>query len=132
MKKIIILFAVTNLLGLFSCKKQDIQDTTLTTSATEATVGQSVLLQVSTTKNAVSWTVTPTISALKQFTITTQKTNSIIFTQPGVYSIGVRARDILYDSARHQNIDSCWHNGGGDRGGCTRGKDSASVSIKVS
>ena len=131
MKKSIILYGIISLAIIVSCKKTNTMDTVITASTTLATVGQTVSLQVSTNKNAVSWSVTPAASAIKQFSITNQKTNTISFTQPGVYLIGVRARDIVYDSSRHQNIDSCWHNGGGDHGGCTHGKDSSSVSIKV-
>lgn len=130
MKKCILLLAFAGTV-IVSCKKSDTIDTVVTASTTQATVGQVVNLQVSTSMNAVSWTVTPAASAVKQFTITNQKTNSISFTQAGTYIIGVRARNIAFDSTRTHNIDSCWHNGGGDRGGCTHGKDSSSIAIKV-
>ena len=126
-----ILFCIVLSFVIVSCKKTETTDTIITASTSQANVGQTVIFQVTTNKNAVSWTVSPSTTAVKQFSITNQKTNSIIFSQPGVYLIGVRARDISYDSTRHQNIDSCWHNGGGDRGGCIHGKDSSSVSIKV-
>jgi hypothetical protein len=45
--------------------------------------------------------------------------------------VGVRARNIDYDSARHQDLDSCWRVGGGNRGNCTHGKDSANIIITV-
>lgn len=132
MKRIISAASVA-LIALASCKKSDstATDTTITASTTSATVGQTVTLQVSTSKTAVNWTVTPSANATTQYGITTSKTNTVSFSQPGTYIIGVRARNIAYDSAHHQNLDSCWHHGGGDEGHCTKGLDSASVSIKV-
>lgn len=132
MKKKFLLTAIITSTIFIACKKtENSSNTTLTASATQVAAGQSVTLNVSTDKNAVSWTVTPSASVTKQFTITTQKINTVSFRLAGTYVVGVRARDISYDSTRHQNLDSCWHNGGGDRGGCTKGKDSSSVSIKV-
>ena len=103
----------------------------LTASTTQAVVGQTVSVQLSADKVASSWSVTPSTSVAKTYSITTSKVNYFTFGQPGVYVVGVRARDIAYDSTHHQNLDSCWYHGGGDRGNCTRGKDSASVVIKV-
>ena len=60
-----------------------------------------------------------------------KKINYFTFSTAGQYTIGVRTRDIAYDSTRHQSLDSCWRNGGGDRGGCKRGVDSASVTVTV-
>jgi hypothetical protein len=105
---------------------------TITASATTVVVGQTVALQVNTGSNAVNWSVTPSATAVMQYTITDKKTNTVSFTQPGTYTLGVRARNINYDPFKHQDLDSCWHSGGGDRGNCRHGIDSASVSIEVS
>jgi plastocyanin len=131
--KRIISVCVVSAAVLLACKKtgSTVNDTTLTASTTEAAVGQTVTLQVTTSKNAVSWTANPSASALIQNEISVQKTNTVSFTQPGTYIIGVRARNIAFDSAHHNNLDSCWHHGGGDEGHCTKGLDSASVTIKV-
>ena len=122
-----LIFALSGFIG---CKKDNGLNTVITASTTQTTVGQTVSLQVTTSMNAVSWTVTPFTTAITQYSITDQKTNTVTFTQPGVYTVGVRARDIAFDAA-HQKLDSCWHHGGGDHGTCMHGRDSSSVSIKV-
>ncbi len=128
-----ILSAVMAASIFLSCSKSNTADdaTTITASTTQAAVGQTVALTVTTPSNAVSWTVTPTAAATTQYTITTSKSNTVSFAQPGFYTVGVRARHIEYDSTRHQNLDSCWHHGGGDGGHCVHGLDSASVVISV-
>ena len=119
--------------SLAACQKSNdaANLTTLTASTTNASVGQTVTVSLTSGKTASSWTVTPSASVSKTYSITTSKVNFITFNQAGTYTIGVRVRDIDYDSTRHQNLDSCWHHGGGDAGGCRHGIDSASVSIKV-
>ena len=133
MKSKAMIISALSILGLAACQKANDAGTatTLTASTTEAVVGQTVTVQLSTDKVASSWTVTPSATAAKTYAITTSKTNYVTFSQAGTYVVGVRARDIEYDSTRHQSLDSCWHHGGGDRGNCTKGQDSASVVISV-
>jgi hypothetical protein len=120
-------------ISLAACQKSNdnATQTTLTASTTQASVGQTVTVQLNSSRNASSWTVTPSVSVAKTYSITTSKTNYFTFNSAGTYTIGVRVRDIDYDSTHHQDLDSCWHHGGGDAGGCRHGVDSASVSIKV-
>jgi hypothetical protein len=133
MKKFLLISAVITMVSYISCTKADTAatDTSITASTTTASVGQTVSLQVTTPANAVSWTVTPSATAVTQYSITVEKNNTVSFTQAGTYLVGVRARNINYDSTRHQDLDSCWHHGNGDMGNCTKGKDSASVIIYV-
>ena len=130
MKKVAAVYLFVVLIFV-SCSKDNVDKVSLTPSTTVASVGQTISVTANTNTNAVSWTVTPTTSVSKQFAITTQKINYFTFSKAGQYSIGVRARDIAYDSTRNQSLDSCWRTGGGDRGGCKRGVDSASVTITV-
>ena len=131
MKKVFLINAICLATTLLSCNKATQYQVSLTPSTTVAKVGQTISVTLSTNANASNWTVTPSAAASKQFAITTQKINYFTFSSAGQYTIGVRTRDIAYDSTRHQSLDSCWRNGGGDRGGCKRGVDSASVSITV-
>ena len=131
MKRITLINAVFFVVTLLSCSKANQDQVTLTPSTTVASVGQTISVTLSANANASSWTVTPSAAAAKQFAITTQKINYFTFSSPGQYLIGVRTRDIAFDSTRHQSLDSCWRNGGGERGGCKRGLDSASVSVTV-
>jgi hypothetical protein len=131
MKKITTLNALLIFLTIMSCNKANVDQVSLTPSTTVASVGQTISVTVITNTNAVSWSVTPSAAVNKQYAVTTQKVNYFTFSSAGKYSIGVRARDIAYDSTRHQSLDSCWRTGGGDRGGCKRGVDSASVTITV-
>ena len=131
MKKVSAIYAVIFLFTIISCKKASQDLVTLTPSTTLASVGETISITVSSNANAVSWTVTPAAAVTKTFGITTQKVNYFSFSTPGSYTVGVRARSIDYDSTRHQSLDSCWRNGGGDRGGCRHGIDSASVIITV-
>lgn len=131
MKKVILINAVCLVATLISCNKANQDQVTLTPSTTIASVGQTISVTLSANANASSWTVTPSAAASKQFAITTQKINYFTFSSAGQYSISVRTRDIVYDSTRHQSLDSCWRNGGGNRGECKRGVDSASVTITV-
>jgi plastocyanin len=118
-------------LGFTACKKSSQSQITLTPSTTEATVGQTVSVTLSADANASSWTVSPSSTASKTFGVTTSKVNYFTFTQPGVYTISVRAKTIAYDSAANQSLDSCWAHSGAARGGCTPGVDTASVGITV-
>src|SRR5437016_1213267 len=91
MKRTILSAALTASIFLSCSKANTTEDaTTVTASTTQAAVGQAVALTVSTPSNAVSWTVTPSASAISQYTITTAKTNTVSFTQPGLYVVGVR------------------------------------------
>ncbi|MDP4262039.1 MAG: hypothetical protein Q8941_05860 [Bacteroidota bacterium] len=126
------LIAAFSLAGLAACQKagNNSTETTLTASTTQAVVGQTVSVQVSSNRNAASWTVTPSASVAQTYTITTRAVNYFTFNQAGTYTVGVRMRNIAFDST-HQSLDSCWHHEGGDDGGCHKGIDSASVMIKV-
>jgi hypothetical protein len=126
------LIPALSLIGLVACQKTNdsANETTLTASTTQAAVGQTVAVQVSSNRNAGSWTVTPSNSVAQTYSITTRTTNYFTFSQAGTYTVGVRMRNIAFDST-HQSLDSCWHHGGGDGGGCHKGVDSASVTIKV-
>lgn len=134
MKAKVFLISALSVLGLAACQKANdtSNSTSLTASATQAVVGQTVTVQLSSNKSTSSWTVTPSASVVKTYAITTSKTNYFTFSQAGTYTVGVRVRDIVYDSTHHQSLDSCWHHGGGDAGSCHHGIDSSSVTINVS
>jgi hypothetical protein len=126
------LMTALSVAGLAACQKanNNSAETILTASTTQAIVGQTVSVQVSSGRNASSWTVTPSTSVVQAYSITTRTVNYFTFNKAGTYTIGVRMRNIAYDST-HQPLDSCWHHGGGDQGGCHKGIDSASVTVKV-
>ncbi len=132
MKRKVLIVPVIAIMNLVACQKANDSATqiSLTPSTTQAVVGQTVSVQLSSGKNASSWTVSPSTAVTEAYAITTKTVNYFTFNRAGVYTIGVRARNIEYDST-HLSLDSCWHHGGGDTGPCTRGVDSASVSIKV-
>lgn len=149
MKKVIIGFLLP-LSALVACKQStsDLATTTLRASSTSINVGETVTVSASTGANAVSWTVTPDVNALKTYSVTTEKTNYITFKKAGEYRVGIRAANLELDSIHHCNhedslghhfedsvwnhsIDSIWHHHGHDRGDCQNGRDSASVLIKV-
>ena len=81
-----------------SCSKANRDELSLTPSTTVATVGQTISVTLNSNANASSWTVTPSAAASEQFAITTQKINYFTFSSAGQYTIGVRTRDIAYDS----------------------------------
>ena len=126
------LVSVLSLVSMAACQKTNdsASATTLSASTTQATVGQTVSVRVNSNLNTASWTVTPSASVSQTYGITTRTTNYFKFNNAGTYTIGVRMRSIDFDST-HQSLDSCWHHGGGDRGGCHKGVDSASLSITV-
>lgn len=126
-------FSVLLTVGFYACQKSSdaVSQISLTPSATQATVGQTVSVALATTANASNWTVSPSATATKTYGLTTSKVNYFTFSQPGVYTVSVRARNVAYDSTLHQSLDSCWNHGGGPRGGCTKGVDTASVAITV-
>jgi hypothetical protein len=134
MKSKALIISAMSILGLAACQKANDSGTTttLTASTTEAVVGQTVTVQLTSDKTASSWTVTPSATAVKAYAITTSKVNYFTFNQAGTYRVGVRVRNIAYDSTHHQDLDSSWHHGRGDAGGCHHGIDSSSVVIKVS
>ena len=133
MKKKAGLMVTLCVMGLVACQKANnsAAETTLTASTTQAVVGQTVSVQLSSNRNAASWTVTPSTSVSQIFTISTRPVNYFIFDRAGTYTVGVRTRNIAFDSLHDQSLDSCWHHSGGDAGGCHKGVDSASVTIKV-
>jgi len=135
---------------LYACNKSanNANAVTLTASTTAATVGQTVTVTANTSTNSLSWTVTPANTASKAYAVTTEKTNYITFSQPGTYTVGVRARDLQLDSVHQCNhsdstghhvqdslwnhhIDSLWITHGFHKGGCKDGQDSASLRITV-
>lgn len=134
---------------LYACNKSNSGDAiSLTASATETTVGQTVTVTASTGSNALAWSVNPSGTASQTYSVTTEKTNYYTFSQPGNYVVGVRARNLLLDSIHHCNpadsighhhadslwnhhIDSMWRHRGHHLGGCRKGQDSASIVIKV-
>jgi hypothetical protein len=136
---------------LFACNKSasDSSSVSLTASTTEAAVGQTITVTANTRTNSLSWSVNPSISVTKAYSVTTEKTNYISFSQPGSYVVGVRARDLQLDSVHQCNhadstgihhvqdstwnhhIDSLWINHGFHKGGCKNGQDSASIRITV-
>ena len=121
------------LFAFAACQKSnDASQISLTPSTTTATIGQTVSVTLSSKANASNWTVSPSSTATQTYGLTTSKVNYFTFSQPGVYTVSVRARSVAYDSAAHQSLDSCWNHGGGARGSCTRGIDTASVAITVS
>lgn len=128
-KRALCVFAI---IGFFACNKSnDASQISLTPSTTQAVVGQTVSVALTSPANASNWTVTPSSTATKAYSLTTSKVNYFTFSQAGTYTVSVRARSIAYDSTAHQSLDSCWNHGGGGRGGCTKGVDTASVSITV-
>ena len=131
MKKSILVFAILITAVLFACNKSDISQISLTASTTEATVGQTVSVVLTANANASNWTVTPSSSVTQLYGLTTSKINYFTFSQTGTYIISVKARNVAYDSTLHQSLDSCWKNGGGTRGRCTEGIDTASLTISV-
>jgi hypothetical protein len=135
---------------LYACNKSaaDSNAVSLTASTTEAAVGQTITVTANTRTNALSWSVTPASTASAAYAVTTEKTNYISFSQPGTYTVGVRARDLSLDSMHHCNhsdstghhaqdsvwnhhVDSLWVTHGFHRGGCKNGQDSASLRITV-
>lgn len=142
MKRKLIFSAAIAAISLIACQKASNGggSTSLTASTTQAVVGQTVTVTLNTDKAASSWTVTPASDVTQSYSVTTGRVNYFTFNQPGTYRVGVRTRDIPIDSLRHHPgdstwhpyLDSCWHHGGGEHGGCKNGQDSASVSIKVS
>ena len=119
------------LFGFAACKKSnDISQISLTSSATQTTVGQAVSVTLSASANASNWTVTPSSTATKTYGLTTSKVNYFTFSQPGTYTVSVRARSIAYDSAS-QSLTNAWNTSGASKGSCTKGIDTASVSIVV-
>lgn len=118
--------------SFFACRKANEESQiSLTPSATQLAVGEQLTVTLSSKANASSWTVSPSATATQAYGLTMNKVNHFTFSQPGTYTIGVRARSIAYDSTRNQSLDSCWKVGGGSRGRCTRGIDTASVTVTV-
>ncbi len=114
----------------FACtKSNDARDQiSLSASTTQAMVGQTVSVTVSSNVNATQWTVTPS-TVSKAFVITTNKTNYFNFSEAGVYTVSVSAKSVDYDSTAHQSLDSCWNHT--SHGHCVKGIDSASIKIIV-
>lgn len=132
MKKTTLAFSALLTLAFFACKKSDdsTSQISLTPSATTVTVGQQVSVTLAADVNASNWTVTPSATATKTYGLTTSKVNYFTFSQAGVYTVSVRARNISYDSTA-QSLTNAWNRNGGASGGCTKGVDTASVAITV-
>ena len=130
MKRTKLLLPALLVLGFFACKKSSDSQISLIPSATQVATGETVSVALSADANVSNWTVTPSSTATKTYGLTTSKVNNFSFSQPGVYTVSVRARKIAYDSTR-QSLSNAWNTGGGARGGCTPGVDTASVAITV-
>lgn len=149
MKKTVIGSLFLGTLFLFACKKTGSDPSiSLTASATTASVGQTISVTAVTNTTALSWSVTPATAVSKAYSVTTEKTNYFTFSQPGEYTIGVRARNLELDSLHHcdhtdsighyfqdsiwnHHVDSLWHEHGDHLGECKKDRDSASVVITV-
>ena len=132
MKRLSLCLTALSAIIFFACQKSnDSSQIALTPSASQVSVGEQLSVTLSAKANASNWTVTPSYSATKTYGLTTSKVNYFSFSQPGIYTISVRARSVAYDSTKNQSLDSCWNHGGGSRGGCTQGVDTASVAITV-
>ena len=119
-------------IALFACKKSnDASQITLTPSASQVAVGQELTVTLGANANASKWSVSPSSTATAAYGLTTSKVNYFTFSRSGTYTISVAARNIAYDSASHQSLDSCWNRSGAARGTCVKGVDSASVTITV-
>ena len=130
MKKAMPVFLAFASVTFFACQKSDNSQISLTPSASQVAVGQQVSVSLSANANVSNWTVSPAATATKTYGLTTSKINSFTFSAPGVYTISVRARNVAYDSTT-QSLSAAWANGGGTKGGCTKGVDTASVAITV-
>ena len=104
MKKTTWLAGILSVCVFAACKKAatDSVQTSLTASTTQATVGQTVSVSLSSARTAASWTVNPSAAVIKTYDISTSKVNYFTFSQAGTYRIGVRTRDIEYDSVHSQ------------------------------
>lgn len=132
MKKTMLTLSAMVTMAFFACQKSaDDSQITLTPSVTQVATGEQVSVTLSANANASNWTVSPASTATKAYGLTTSKINYFTFSQPGVYTVSVRARNIAYDSTKNQSLDSCWNHGGWSRGGCKQGVDTASVAITV-
>jgi plastocyanin len=147
MKKSLIFLSAAAI--LFACNKSnDSNSISLTASAIQVAVGQTVAVTATTNVNTLSWSATPAATSVGAYAVTTEKTNYYSFSSPGIYTIGVRARGLdldsvhicnhgdsvghhLPDSIWNHRIDSIWHLRGHDRGQCKNGQDSASIVIQV-
>ena len=131
MKKTIFALTVLLTFTFFACKKNsDSSQISLTPSTTQVIVGQQVSVNLSATQNASNWTVTPSATVTKTYGLTTSKVNYFTFSQAGTYFISVRARNVNYDSTK-QSLASAWNTSGAATGTCTKGIDTASLSITV-
>lgn len=131
MKKTILTLSVMAAMTLFACKKSsDASQVTLTPSATQVAAGEQVSVTLSGNVNASNWKVSPASTAAKAYGLTTSKVNYFTFSQAGVYTISVQARNISYDST-NQSLEYCWNKSSASHGRCTPGVDSASVAVTV-
>jgi hypothetical protein len=131
MKRSTLFGAAVSVFSLFACKKANDSSAqiSLTASTTQASVGQTVAVTLSSSANASRWTVSPATGS-EAYSITTRKVNYFNFSQAGTYTVSVSAKAIAYDSTSHQSLDSCWNHAGNRA--CVKGVDSASVQITVS
>ena len=129
MKRTEVFAMILSILSFVACNKaNDTSQISLTASTTQAVLGQTVSVTLTSAANISKWAVSPS-TASQTYYLTTNKVNYFIFNQTGVYTVAVSAKSIAYDSAR-QSLQSCWNQGGG-RGACVKGIDSASVKITV-
>jgi hypothetical protein len=152
MKKNLIVGVLFTILGAACQKSNQAENIVLTASSTSVVVGENVQLNVTTSANLVRWTFDPSLNVRKDYEVSTLKTNTVSFSQPGVYTISVRGRRLdlgshVEDSMwHHHGADSVWHHhqedsshhggdhhdGHGDHhgGGC-HGNDSTDLKITV-
>ncbi len=131
MKRTKLILATLVLFGFSACKKADqASQITLTPSATSTSIGQPISVTLSANANVSNWTVTPSSIATQTYGLTTSTVNNFSFSQAGVYTISVRARKISNDSTT-QSLSAAWNTGGGTRGTCTPGVDTAAVAVTV-
>ncbi len=116
-------------LSMFACNKttDSASQISLSASTEQATIGETVAVNLSSTANVSRWTVTPA-TASKTYTLTTSKTNYITFKQAGTYTVSVSAKTLAYDSTS-QSLENAWNSA--KSGACVKGIDSTSIKINV-
>lgn len=130
MKKNLFALSVLVAIGLYACQKNSDDATliTLTPSTTQAKVGETVSVTLAANANASNWTVSPASSVAKTYSLTTSKVNYFTFSQAGTYTVSVRTKNVTCDTTSAQAMVAAWNRTGGK---CTKGVDTASVSITV-
>ena len=130
MKNSAIALTILLMLGAAACKKSadGSSQVSLSASTTQATVGETVTVTLSSAANASRWSVSPS-TATQAYSVTTSKTNSFTFNQAGVYTVSASTKQLYYNIAR-QSLDSLYSHT--NVHSCTNGVDSASIKMSVS